>query len=154
MCYDIQIEKMINEELKRLYTSYLPELKKMYQDLDSEAKRDKSINNYAGPLLLSCWEEKYLTAKYKLLIFGQETNGWHSEYLYSDSDIDGSIDCYINFRLGANYGRVFWSYAHYINQMINGNDDLNFVWNNINKFGKNGRGRPNSLVLKNEIEHF
>ena len=60
---------MINEELKRLYVSYLPELKKIYQDIDIKAKEDESINDLSGPLLLSCWEEKYLASKYKLMIF-------------------------------------------------------------------------------------
>ena len=145
---------MINEELKRLYISYLPELKKLYQELDSLSIEDKSVNDYVGPFLLSCWEDKYLSSKYRLLIFGQETNGWHNEYLYSESDIEDSIKCYKDFKLGENYGRIFWQYAHKINQMINGLDDLNFMWNNVNKFGDDGRGRPHSVVLDKEIEHF
>lgn len=146
---------MINEELKNLYISYLPELKKMYQDLDSKAKNDKTVNHYTSPFLLSCWEEKYLASKYKLVIFGQETNGWPDDYLYADKDIEDTMKVYKDFELGSSYKSLFWRYAHEINLKVNGIDDLNFVWNNVNKFGKNyGKGRPHTEVLKNEIEHF
>ena len=145
---------MINEELRRLYVSYIPELKKMYQDIETKAKEDKSVENHSGPLLLSCWEEKYLTSKYKLMIFGQETNGWCDDFFPSVKDIDKSIKVYKGFKLGQEYGTLFCQYAHYINQMINGVDDLNFVWNNVNKFGNDGIGRPHAVVLDNEIEYF
>jgi len=145
---------MINEELKHLYVSYIPELKKMYQDIDSKAKEDESVYDLSGPLLLTCWEEKYLASKYKLMIFGQETNGWCNDFFPSVNDIDKSIEVYKDFKLGQDYGTLFCQYAHYVNQMINGVDDLNFVWNNVNKFGKDGKGRPHAVVLDNEIEHF
>ena len=146
---------MINEELKNLYVSYLPELKKMYQDLDSKAENDNNINNYTSPFLLSCWEENYLASKYKLVIFGQETNGWRDDYLYTDKDIEDTMNVYKNFELGSSYNSLFWRYAHEINLKINGVDNLNFVWNNVNKFGlSDGNGRPHPEVLRNEIEHF
>lgn len=145
----------INERLKKLYLSYLPELKEMYKDLDTKAQIDININNYAGPLLISCWEEQYLQSKHKLMIFGQEPYGWLDDYMYTADDVDNWMKHYQDFRLGEDYGKVFWKWAHIINRMINGEDNYNFVWSNVNKFcSGDGPGRPCKEVLENEKKHF
>lgn len=138
---------MINEQLFDLYHQYTEQLCKLYSDLDN-----KEISDYAGPLLPCCWEEKYLKSKFKLVIFGQETNGWCSQYVKSDDDIRKYIEVYRQFKLGKNNSTLFWRYAHRFNFWLNGEDDLNFVWNNINKFGKNsGKGKPDQAVLADEL---
>lgn len=139
----------INNLLRDLYISTLPDLAKMYSTLDSAG-----ITDYVGPLLLYCWEEDYLNSKHKLLIIGQETNGWKDDYIKTSSDIDDSIEYYRRFQLGTEYNSLFWRYAHEINQMINETDNLNFVWNNINKFGVDGKGRPEKIVLEEENKHY
>lgn len=139
----------INHLLRDLYISTLPELAQMYSTLDSAG-----ITDYVGPLLLYCWEKDYINSKHRLLIIGQETDGWKDDYIKTSSDIDDSIECYRQFQLGANYNTLFWRYAHDINQMINKTDKLNFVWNNINKFGIDGKGRPEEMVLEEENKHF
>lgn len=73
---------MINEQLFNLYHQNIDELNDFYADLDS-----KCIEDYAGPLLPYCWEDKYLNSKYKLIVIGQETNGWYSDYMNSEEDI-------------------------------------------------------------------
>ena len=140
---------MLNEQLFSLYQSFLPNLSKMYQYLG-----DNGIKDYAGPLLLHCWEEEYLKSKHKLMIFGQETNGWFKTPIRTTNDIKENIELYRDFKLGEYYNSLFWLYAHEINLMINGEDNLNFIWNNVNKFSKKGIGRPHPDVLKNEIEQF
>ena len=139
----------INHQLRDLYISVLPDLAKMYHALDSA-----EIMDYVGPLLLYCWETSYQNSKHKLLIIGQETNGWNDVYIKTPFDIDDSIECYKQFQLGAQCNTLFWRYAHDINQMINGTGNCNFVWDNINKFGINGKGRPVTLVLEEENKHF
>ena len=66
----------INHQLRDLYISVLPDLAKMYHALDSA-----EIMDYVGPLLLYCWETSYQNSKHKLLIIGQETNGWNDVYI-------------------------------------------------------------------------
>jgi hypothetical protein len=140
---------MLNEQLFSLYQASLPNLSKMYRDLDN-----KNITDYVGPLLLHCWEEKYLKSRHQLMIFGQETNGWLDEYIRTQNDIKKAIEHYQNFKLGESYNSLFWQYAHEINLMINGEDNLNFIWNNVNKFGLDGKGRPHPDVLTKEMEQF
>src|SRR5574344_1378957 len=140
---------MLNKQLFSLYQSFLPNLSKMYQDLDNN-----DITDYVGPLLLHCWEEEYRKSRYKLMIFGQETNGWFDKYIRTPNDIKEDIQLYQDFKLGDSYNSLFWQYAHNINLMINGEDNLNFIWNNVNKCGLDGKGRPLSNVLTKEKEQF
>jgi hypothetical protein len=62
----------LNEQLKELYESYIPEFKKIIEKFPER--------NLMGPLLMSETEE-YVNSKVKILIIGQETNGWgyHTE---------------------------------------------------------------------------
>ena len=73
---------MINEQLFHLYASRIQGINALYADLDA-----KDIKDYAGPLLPYCWEQKYLESKYRLVIFGRETNGWYSDYMNSEEKI-------------------------------------------------------------------
>lgn len=78
-----------------MHHQYTEQLGKLYADLDN-----KEMSDYAGPLLPYCWEEKYLRSKFKLVIFGQEINGWCSQYVKSDNDIRKYIEFYKQFKLG------------------------------------------------------
>lgn len=60
---------MLNEQLNDLYRNNLGNLMEMYSVLDGQ-----KIFHYVGPLLIYCWEERYLSSKYRLMIIGQETN--------------------------------------------------------------------------------
>lgn len=140
---------MLNDELLSLYSSSLPGLSALYSDLDR-----KEILDYVGPLFLYCWEEEYLSARHRLMIIGQETNGWKSDYIRDADDIRDSIRAYRDFELGKRYDSPFWQYAHLINVMVNGKDGNSFVWNNVNKFGIDGAGRPDRAVLDDENRHF
>ena len=104
---------MINEQLFHLYASRIQGINALYADLDA-----KDIKDYAGPLLPYCWEQKYLESKYRLVIFGQETNGWYSDYMNSEEDIWMNVGMYKDFRLGADYNSLFWQYARMVNSSI------------------------------------
>lgn len=141
---------MINEKLFKLYKSKLPSLQKFYSELD-----DKEIYDYAGPQLLYCWEKNYLSSFRKTLIIGQETNSWYNDYIRSDEDIRTFIDKYKSFELDIGYKKLFMQYAHRINYLINNKDYLNFVYLNINKFGKEDEaGKPVQEVLDAENRFF
>lgn len=120
----------LNSALRILYTSALPGLSQMYASLDSEG-----VTDYVGPLLIHCWEGRFLASKHKLMIFGQETYGWYEDYIRTEKDVQECLKQYEDFRLGENYSSLFWQYAHLLNMKINGTDYLNFVWANVNRGG-------------------
>ena len=96
-----------------------------------------------------------MESKFQLVIFGQETNGWYCDYMNSEEEIRKNITKYKEFRLGAEYNSPFWRCAHCFNMDLNEDDDLNFVWMNINKFGKDcGSGKPNQEVLYDEVKFY
>lgn len=133
-----------------MYRKNLGNLKEMYSVLD-----DQKIFDCVGPLFIYCWEEHYLSSKYKLMVIGQETNGWYSDYLISSEALCEALTLYKEFRLGdLERNSPFWRYAHEFNKRINGVDDLNFIWCNINKFGVDGRGRTNPIVTDSENYYF
>jgi len=141
---------MINDKLFNLYKSYTQGLNDLYTNLSVNG-----VEDYAGPHLPYCWEEQYFKSKHRLVIFGQETNGWYSDYMKSDEDIRKNIQVYKDFQLGANYNSNFWRYAHRINLKLNGFEELNFIWMNVNKFGRDSaKGKPDKIVLDNEVKYY
>lgn len=109
---------MLNEQLIELYSKNLDGLKKMYFELDKQ-----KISNYVGPLLIYCWEERYLNSQCKLVVIGQETNGWYSNYVTNSEALYEDVSLYRNFRLGEHNGNSpFWRYVHEFNFRINGVD--------------------------------
>lgn len=142
---------MINEQLFLLYESCLNGLGVLYSKLDL-----LNIKDYAGPHLIYCWEDFYTASKYKLLIVGQETNGWYDEYIRTPKDIRECIRTYENFKLGESKSNTpFWRYSRMFNAKINGEySKLGFIWTNINKFGATGIGHPNLEVTNIERKEY
>ena len=60
----------LNDQLTELYS-------KNWSVLEMQAK---SISNITHPLLIKVNEEKYLGSDIKVMIFGQETDGWHGKF--------------------------------------------------------------------------
>jgi hypothetical protein len=139
----------INMQLRDLYYSKLPELISIIETIGNE-----DVEDYTGPFLTQCWEEKYLSSDFKILFVGQEANGWTGfDRPKTQNAIDGLLERYIKFELGANYNTTFWQHIHYINQRLN-NADLNFAWSNVLKFGRSGNGRPTDAVVEQELLKF
>lgn len=138
-----------NNKLEQLYRSKTRDLLKMYEELKQADRTD-----YSWPLLLHVWEEEYSNAPVKLMIIGQETNGWGAK-LETTNDVLSSMKMYEDFNLGHNYKSTFWQWAYKINQIL-GNPDSNcFVWNNILKFGKEcSKGCPDWQVTNLENKYF
>lgn len=103
-----------------------------------------------GPFLMSEPSDAFKNGKIRLLLIGQETNGWHGDLKI---EIDEILDLYTKFGFGKNYNKPFFQYARSIAKKITGTEE--FMWTNIFKFGRaTGKGTPNSKVNAIELEYF
>ena len=66
----------INKKLEKLYSSYYDKAKQAYKNQNAQI---------SSPLLIKIDEKAYKKADKKIMIFGQETYGWHGEF--GDKDI-------------------------------------------------------------------
>lgn len=92
----------LNKKLEQLYLSKMDDLSKMYAELEQSG-----LTDYSWPLLLHVWEEEYSKAPIKLMVIGQETNGWDAK-LEKVEDVVPSMRVYEGFDLGHNYNSTFW----------------------------------------------
>lgn len=145
----------MNNKLESLYSSKWTLLLKEAQNIDSKA---------ANPLLIKV-NQSYIDADIKVMIVGQETDGWHGQLnegkLSVATLMNGYLD-YFNQRTenGKNRGkRAFWNRKNYrfFEERISSyfsNQSVSFVWNNISKIGKDGRGKPSPAIRKLERTCF
>lgn len=83
----------LNEQLVELYRSKFDGIETMYSELEKSG-----IDNYSNPLLLHVWEDEYAKAPFKLMFFGQETNGWGAE-LSNIEEIPSAMSEYERFNM-------------------------------------------------------
>ena len=120
--------------LKELYKSKITEFKSIVEKFPT--------HNLMGPLLMSETKE-YENSKLKLLIIGQETNGW-GEY---SENIEQGMEHYLSFNLGSEYySSPFWNVTRKIENIL-GNNKYSCAWTNLNKFDDNSN-RPEGEVAK------
>jgi hypothetical protein len=135
----------LNKRLIQLYEKY-------WDEMISSLKG----NELGNPLLLHIRdEEKYKAADIKIMIFGQETNGWNGEL--GSKNIDELVKIYSNF-LERRYGGQFWNGVRdYVSSIKEKNPDkrVEFIWNNIIKIGKDkSKGRPKQNLVDIQKEVF
>lgn len=159
------ISENYNMQLKALYLEKAPSLDTMFKTLKYE--------NYSSPLLIHAFED-YNQAPVKLMIFGQETNGWGSrdnKPSHCDvAEVERILKIYENFKNGVRDGRncytsPFWSWSYKFARMLYEKTNIkqnegfkekqSFIWNNILKLGKfNTKGKPSSAVIEYEMKEF
>ena len=111
------------------------QLNSLYQDtwvkLNAVLPKDRGISN---PLFIQV-PEAYETAQLKLVVIGQQTNGW--EYHLGDRERlttpEKLIECYRNFKLGENYIKSpFWWASHELQHKLAPSvPPFGFVWSNL-----------------------
>jgi len=131
----------MNELLKELYSS----------------KWDDLINNSKGtgatyPLLMKVNEE-YENADIKVMIVGQETDGWGGLLEEQKRDIDTLRERYFNYlyKNEDKYDRPFWNRKNfkYFEEELTKKlapKTVAFIWNNVSKIGMNRRGEATKNV--------
>jgi len=111
----------MKDELIKYYSTLVDEFKNIVEKFPKD--------DIAGPLLL-CPNNKYLNQKKRLMIIGQQTNGWE----YFDDNIDKLIQTYLDFDLGSDYySSPFWNITRKL-EIALGNEEYSCIWTNLNKF--------------------
>ena len=179
----------INQQLKELYSSKWDKLinngneqiksfliskaeiididKDIYQIIGLQCQKCKDFRKIpANPLLLKVNEEEYENSDLKVMIFGQETYGWHR----FGTKLSEEMDKYMNFfnykseNIAAYKGSQkssFWKAFKWFRKNINKHfDDKNiyYLWNNISKIGSymNETGVPKNIreLERNFFNHI
>ena len=118
----------MKNELLSLYTNRQKDFKKVVEAFPED--------DLAGPLLMSP-NPDYYTSTNKLLIIGQETNGWS----YHINDLEKQMQQYEKFNVGIEYyASPFWNITRKVEDALD-NKPHSCAWTNLNKFDLDA-GRP------------
>ena len=153
--FSIEFEVEMNRELEKLYKSKWDILVKEANGLNSKA---------AYPLLIKV-NQSYVDSDIKVMIVGQETDGWYgllNEGAATVEELMNAYSDYFNQRSenGKKRGkRPFWNGKNYLyferelKEYYFGKS-VSFIWNNVSKIGNNGRGKPSSSIEQLERDYF
>jgi hypothetical protein len=115
------------------------ELLSLYKNRQKDFKKVLEIfpeDDLAGPFLMSPNPDFY-TSSNRLLIIGQETNGWS----YHIDDLEKQMENYEDFNVGIEYyASPFWNITRKVENALE-NKPYSCAWTNLNKFDLDG-GRP------------
>ncbi|WPK55458.1 hypothetical protein [Vibrio fluvialis] len=145
----------MNHKLKFLYSS-------KWKALIETAKANAI--NAANPLLVKV-DQSYVDADVRVMIVGQETDGWYGCLRSRDLCVEELMDCYHNYFSQRNSGgndmgkRAFWNmknFKYFETHLVEHLKDkkVAFIWNNISKIGNDGRGKPSSSITELERGYF
>src|SRR5690606_16829959 len=113
----------------------------------------------ANPFLLSIRDDEvYDSADLRVMVVGQETNGW---YEGNEPSVETLQNLYDGFYHGGDcwkYGGQFWNGFKLLKQSINArlpNQKIELVWNNLVKIGKKqDKGFPPDYIYEIERTSF
>ncbi len=141
----------MNDELAELYNS-------QWSLLLAEA--GKLSVNAANPLLIKV-DQKYIDSDIKVMIVGQETDGWKGKLSSGELTVEKLMDEYSGyFSQRSKHGnRAFWNRKNfrYFEEELTKyfvNSDVSFIWNNMSKIGNSGRGKAKYSIQKLERNYF
>lgn len=102
-------------------------LRKKYEEQwDNVNLLRNKYKELSSPLLVFL-EEGYISQKIRLLIVGQQTNGWN------EGSIVNLQNCYRDFKMGQRYIRTpFWNFVHKLEKEFKIERGC-IVWTNINR---------------------
>lgn len=118
----------MKNELLSLYTNRQKDFKSIVETFPDD--------DLAGPFLMSPSSD-YYTQPNRLLIIGQETNGWS----YHIDDFEKQMQTYEDFNVGIEYyASPFWNITRKVETTLD-NKPYSCAWTNLNKFDLDA-GRP------------
>ncbi len=123
----------INKQLEEIYSKYWAGFIENGSTITSVIP--------TNPLLLKVDEEEFEKSDIKVMIFGQETWGWHE----FSTPIEEGMNKYESFFIKENFYKrhkksAFWKAFKFFKSNLKRHFDdksVTFVWNNISKIGKN-----------------
>ena len=128
---------LASQQLKELYNEYYPFL------LEFLRKGNLFNRQISFPLLIKPFPA-YFTSDVRLMIAGQETQGWSMSknlpYIKDEINIDrvhSLLMLYKNVGLGKERQSPFWRFARELNKRFNSSHEA-FIWNNISKVDERG----------------
>lgn len=156
---------MINEKLYTLYSNKLKAGSPCVLQQLRQMRREE--NPPAYPLLLKVNEERYNKAELKVMVFGQETNGWEHQVCpivtpieqsseIIDATLNGFMDYYREFLDGWGINSPFWHYLKKIQNTLSislPNKTIEIVWNNIYKIGNKGKSKNKPVKSIRDFEN-
>lgn len=158
-------QKLIQDHNRELLDALDPIL----SNINNRFIEEKATN----PLLIS-HNSDYFNSDLRIMLFGQETNKWNIEYnnglyAHNQESLEKRYDEFFWERGCFDYGRLYggmWRGAEYLMNEVERHlkpRETKFIWNNLIKVGKLGKGRPdfygdirdlNRYAILREIEIF
>jgi hypothetical protein len=145
----------INSRLRKLYNSkwskFSLELQKIVNSTDCKIKP-------ANPLVLSHSNpEKFEESEIKVMILGQENNGWEGVF---NGNLDSGLDTCSSF-YGGEYYRYRGHFNNHFNLIVNllkehfNDKSIGIFWSNVVKVGKvDDKGLPPNYILETTFKEF
>lgn len=146
----------MNNDLRTLYAAHWPHLCAHLEPIHHDHSRPVKPT---CPLLLTLndgagWE----TADLRLIVYGQETNGWHEPYHSNLPTIQGYYDDFFHRGKCWSYGGQFWNGVARFRDLLQHQypeKKISVLWNNLIKIGKEqDKGSPPSYIYELEQQHF
>ena len=134
----------MNNKLEVLYKKYWNNFieKGKLLNIKNELEEKEQLVN---PLLLKIDENKYCNADIKVMIYGQETWGWHR----LGTSVEDEMNHYLRFFIDdevwkskkkSSFWKAFKFFQYELNQYYS-DKKIVYIWNNISKVGrKKGKG--------------
>lgn len=133
-------------KLRRAYESYWP-------PLCSALHAQPGADELSSPHLIDIGAHDYLGAPTKLMVVGQQTEGWGDDSSWCDikdsspeTVVQSLLEQYKTFELGKKWRHTrFWSAAHRVFTALNPSGPANgFLWSNLIKMDQKLRRRGNA----------
>lgn len=157
-----RIEKM-QKALNKLYT----------ENLDILKNKQNAFSGVCNPLLIKVPDD-YVNADVRVIIYGQETAGWHGELFNNDYSMDFLLDdykafltndkeyCHSKFRLKRKNKSIFWNRSNFkffqeeLNKLSTLNNQSAYIlWNNLSKLALKGTaGKATKKIEELENTYF
>lgn len=147
----------LNTQLRDLYKVRTQKLTKRIKALVEEGVCKMPAN----PLLLEVPDvDRYRGAGLRGMFIGQETNEWCGKYGAKLDTLTSTYRVFFGSQIrvydGYRYPGAFWNgLAEYRRELESASGlETEYLWNNILKVGKNGKGTPCDEIIDAQIETF
>lgn len=141
--------KCVNARLRELYEPCMERFLVSGQDV---------YNKSAWPYLL-CASADYVDADFKIMVFGQETNGWGAscDHAASGAEVETLMEAYDAFVKADGWRSPFWNLNRRLrNNLAERTSDrsLGWIYNNVVKLGRVSRAGCDERIYQWMLQGF